>query len=367
MRRLFGASLGILLSVAASDAIARGIKGQHQYAAISREDVCKTLASSAHAHGLPLAFFGNLIYQESGYKPHIVSHVGARGIAQFMPSTARLVGLRNPFNPREALPASAKFLRSLLHQFGNNYGLAAAAYNAGPGRIQRWIKRRTILPKETRDYVMTITGERAEHWRGIRGNQFHTKLSRRNPCRTMPQFIHNVDDVVALRRIVRKAVAMMPRTEQVAATVQRASFVPAANAAPAKALASASASVVVANADPAASRPQAASAPAAIKPATPADQTGSADTSRVVSDKAEAQTIVTRTAPASTEAKATVDSAVKATAPAKHASLAHFTPPLPRAHPARLQQLASAAVSRSAAAAGKPKPAKEAHGGKRPR
>ncbi len=184
----------------------------------SREDICNTLAASANKHGLPVAFFGNLIYQESGLKPRVVSHAGARGIAQFMPGTARMVGLKNPFNPREALPASAKFLRSLLHQFDNNYGLAAAAYNAGPGKVSRWLKRRTVLPKETRDYVKTITGQQAEHWRGIRGNRFGHRLAQRMPCNSMTSFARINDPVFLEKDMVRKALAMLPRpgSQQVA-------------------------------------------------------------------------------------------------------------------------------------------------------
>ena len=177
----------------------------------SREDICNTLAASANKHGLPIAFFGNLIYQESGLKPRVVSHVGARGIAQFMPGTARMVGLRNPFNPREALPASAKFLRSLLHQFGNNYGLAAAAYNAGPGKVSRWLKHRTVLPKETRDYVMTITGQHADKWRGIRGNRFGHRLTQRIPCTGMPSFARINDPMFQEKDMVRRALNMLPR------------------------------------------------------------------------------------------------------------------------------------------------------------
>jgi hypothetical protein len=177
----------------------------------SREDICSTLAETADRHNLPLAFFGNLIYQESGLKPRVVSRVGARGIAQFMPGTARQVGLRNPFNPREALPASAKFLRSLLRKFDNNYGLAAAAYNAGPGRVARWLQRRTVLPKETRDYVVRITGQRAEHWRGIRGNRFGHRLVRRMPCSQMAQFAHANEETVLEKGVLHAVYMKLPR------------------------------------------------------------------------------------------------------------------------------------------------------------
>src|SRR5262245_34267138 len=64
-------------------------------------------------------------------KPDVVSRAGAQGIAQFMPETAATVGLDNPFDPLQAIAASARLLRNLVRQFGN-LGLAAAAYNAGP-------------------------------------------------------------------------------------------------------------------------------------------------------------------------------------------------------------------------------------------
>lgn len=149
---------------------------------MSQRELCDALAASAQRHRLPLAFFGNLIYQESGLKPRVVSRAGARGIAQFMPKTARLVGLKDPFNPRQALPASARFLRGLLHRFGNNYGLAAAAYNAGPARVGRWLKRGGALPRETRNYVVKITGKPAHEWRGRHGVSFAHDLTERIPC-----------------------------------------------------------------------------------------------------------------------------------------------------------------------------------------
>jgi len=155
---------------------------------LSTREVCETLAASAAKYRLPIAFFGNLIYKESSLRSNVVSRAGARGIAQFMPRTQRLVGLKNPFNPREALPASAKFLNILLHRFDNNYGLAAAAYNAGPTRVSRWLKRGKSLPGETRKYVAKITGKPAEEWRGARGNDFDTDLSSNVPCAELRAF-----------------------------------------------------------------------------------------------------------------------------------------------------------------------------------
>jgi hypothetical protein len=124
---------------------------------------CLALAKAAAAHDLPLDFFVRLIRQESSFNPNSVSHKGAQGIAQFMPGTARWRGLADPFEPLQALYESARWLRELREQFGN-LGLAAAAYNAGPRRVEDWLAGRGGLPGETRAYVRIITGRQAEEW-----------------------------------------------------------------------------------------------------------------------------------------------------------------------------------------------------------
>lgn len=127
------------------------------------EKFCHALREAAEASGIPVPFFARLIWQESRFKSNEVSQAGAQGVAQFMPETAAEVGLDDPFDAMKALPASAKFLRKLRDDFGN-LGLAAAAYNAGPGRIQKWLAKESELPRETRDYVRIITGTKAEDW-----------------------------------------------------------------------------------------------------------------------------------------------------------------------------------------------------------
>jgi hypothetical protein len=131
----------------------------------SKAELCTTAVVAAADNDLPPRFFANLIQQESGFKPHVVSPAGAQGIAQFMPRVAAEQGLENPFDPIQALKASAKFVADLLDRFGN-VGLAAAAYNAGSKRVSDWLKRRGKLPAETRQYVRNITGRPAERWRG---------------------------------------------------------------------------------------------------------------------------------------------------------------------------------------------------------
>lgn len=134
----------------------------------TREAMCLMIESAAKAHDLPLEFFARVIWQESRFQPDAVGPVTrggqrAQGIAQFMPGTASERRLLDPFDPVQALPKSAEFLNELRGQFGN-LGLAAAAYNAGPRRVQEWLDGKGNLPSETRNYVFAITGSSVDEW-----------------------------------------------------------------------------------------------------------------------------------------------------------------------------------------------------------
>ena len=112
---------------------------------------------------LPSEFLTRLLWQESSFRSGVVSPAGAQGLAQFMPRTARERGLDDPFDPEQAIPASAAFLAELTQRFGNR-GLAAAAYNGGPARVDAWLAGTGGLPYETQDYVYRITGRTADDW-----------------------------------------------------------------------------------------------------------------------------------------------------------------------------------------------------------
>src|SRR3954470_2856477 len=134
----------------------------------TREAMCLMIESAAKANGLPLEFFARVIWQESRFQSNAVGPVTrngqrAQGIAQFMPGTASERRLLDPFDPVQALPKSAEFLSELLSQFGN-LGLAAAAYNAGPRRVQEWLAGSGPMPQETRNYVAAITGRSVDDW-----------------------------------------------------------------------------------------------------------------------------------------------------------------------------------------------------------
>lgn len=155
MRMMVLVVLWVLAVVAPVEAATR-----KEYAA----DVCRLIDQSASRAGLPISFFTRLIWRESMFDDQALSPVGAQGIAQFMPETARLRGLADAFDYRQALPASADYLQVLRNKFGN-LGLAAAAYNLGEDGTERWLAGKRSLPAETEDYVLEITGTPASTWR----------------------------------------------------------------------------------------------------------------------------------------------------------------------------------------------------------
>ena len=125
--------------------------------------LCRLIEDSARARRLPVAFLTRLIWRESSFRTGVVSRAGAQGVAQFMPGTAAERGLADPFDPEQAIPAAAGFIADLYKRFGN-LGLAAAAYNGGPGRVSQWLEGRGGLAAETQGYVVAITGRPAEDW-----------------------------------------------------------------------------------------------------------------------------------------------------------------------------------------------------------
>ena len=120
----------------------------------TKSQILNVVNQIAEKHGVDEKLVQALIKQESGFNPKAKSKAGAMGLMQLMPSTAKNLGVQDPYNIVQNVEGGVKYLKSMLNKYNGNVILALAAYNAGPGAVDKYDG---VPPyKETQNYVKNI-------------------------------------------------------------------------------------------------------------------------------------------------------------------------------------------------------------------
>jgi soluble lytic murein transglycosylase-like protein len=131
-------------------------------AGLADAGIAQLVTAAAAQYGVDPNLALAVAQRESGLNPNAISSAGAKGIMQLMDATARSLGVTNPFDPTQNIPAGVRYLRSLIDQFGD-VTQAVAAYDWGPGNMARALRQwgdawLSNAPAETQAYVAAITG-----------------------------------------------------------------------------------------------------------------------------------------------------------------------------------------------------------------
>lgn len=131
----------------------------------NREELRNIVSNVALQHGVEPELLCAMAWTESRFNPYVVSNMGAKGLLQLMPPTARKFGVRNMMNPWESAEGGARYIRWLLNMYDDDLVLALAAYNAGTGAVKKGGK---VPPfSQTQNFVLSVLTMR-DHFRNRR-------------------------------------------------------------------------------------------------------------------------------------------------------------------------------------------------------
>ncbi|RAU99219.1 lytic transglycosylase domain-containing protein [Paenibacillus sp. YN15] len=134
-------------------------------------DYEEPIQAASRRHGVEASLVKAVIEAESGYDSNAVSKAGAKGLMQLMDATGQGLGVANPFDAAQNIEGGTRYLSNLLRKYNGNEAVALAAYNAGPGRVDKLGIRNDAdlyaklgqLPKETQAYVSKVLGYKAQY------------------------------------------------------------------------------------------------------------------------------------------------------------------------------------------------------------